>query len=408
MPTPLQRLQRLTTGIATRIEFGWDDDNAAKIATASGVLGAASSYVRGGVENSANWSNKRRLAGALAGGLITGAGGYAVTKLLKNTKGNNGHWPVSKFAALADVIELGMRAIRSGPMAGQIARWGRHLPANLPHGTMGTGKGIYQIHDPATKATMTIERSRKAYSEGAENWVGGKHAYIANIHLPKKNRATMAGGKSLGKMTKGVFDHFDKRGIHASTLAGAYERQTISARAADTHGLVQSYQKRGFKIDSSGPLPNDWNVPMRRRPNAPKGNPVSAGRFEGHMARLRRGSIDRSATAIKEHTRPLAAPAATLAGAGAAVGGTAYAAHREGPQQEPARRALVPGMIAGAAVAGGAAGRIVGQIRATGRDTVDHAIAVAQAARVHAGKVMARRAGRGAQLIGRQLLTGVV
>jgi len=405
MPTPLQRLQAL----ADAIGFGWDDDNAAKVATAGGVLGAASSYVRGGVENSANWTNKRRLAGALAGGLITGAGGYALTKLLKNTKGKNGQTPANKFAALADVIELGMRAIRSGPMAGQIARWGRHLPANLPHGTMGTGQGIYQIHDPATKAAMTIERSRKAYAEGAENWVGGKHAYIANIHLPKKNRATMAGGKSLGKMTKGVFDHFDKRGIHASTLAGAYERQTISARAADTHGLVQSYQKRGFKIDSSGPLPNDWNVPMRRRPNAPKARrPISEKAYEGRMARLRGVSIGYSSAEIRANMRPLAAPAATLAGAGAAVGGTAYAAHREGPQQEPARRALVPGMIAGAAVAGGAAGRIAAQLKATGRETVDHGIAVAQAARVNAGKAIARRSGRAAQFVGRQLLRGVV
>ena len=321
--------------------------------------------------------------------------------------------PVQRLQALGSLIELGMRTIKSGPMAGQIARWGRHLPApdKMPHGTLrpyDNPLGIYQVHDPAPKATMTIERSGKAYGESPENWSGGKHAYIANIHLPKNQRATMAGGKSLGKMTKGVFDHFDKRGIHASTLAGAYERPTITGRAKDTHGLVQSYQKRGFKIDSSGLLPNDWNVPMRRRPNAPKGHPISAPAYEGRMARLRGASIRRSSAEIRANTRPLLAPAATLAGTGAAVGGTAVAAHREGPQQEPARHSLVPGMIAGAAVAGGAAGRIVGQIRATGRDTVNHAIAVAQAARVNAGKAMARRAGRGAQLIGRQLLRGVV
>ena len=64
----------------------WRDrasDNAGAIAGASGLVGAASSYVRGGVENPANWTNKRRVVGSLAGGAVAAAGGYAISKLLK-------------------------------------------------------------------------------------------------------------------------------------------------------------------------------------------------------------------------------------------------------------------------------------------------------------------------------------
>ena len=437
MTSPVQRLQTLAATIATRMEFGWDDDNAVKVATAGGILGAASSYVRGGVENSANWSNKRRMVGALAGGLITGAGGYAVTKLLKNTKGKNGQPPPNKFAALADVIELGMRTIKSGPMAGQVARWGRHLPKTMPHGTMapyGQTTGVLQIHDPATKASMTIERSRRAYAANPERWVGGREAYIANIQIPKKYRPrtgrdgkllnpaeAMTGGRSLAKLNKGVFDHYDGkrvlggqdvvlkgRQVRTSTIAGAYEGKTVAEKAAGTHGLVHSYQKqRGYKIDTQGQgLANDYNVAMRRRPGAAKARrPLSEGAYGRYMARLRTASSNTSKAQLRENMRPMLAPAATLAGAGAVAGGTAIAARHD---NEPAKKALVPGMIAGALVGGGAAARLGGHLRDTGRNTLDHLAGLGQVARVDLGKAIARRSGRGSQWVARRLLTGLV
>jgi hypothetical protein len=67
----------------------WRDkasDNAGAVAAASGAVGGLSSYVRGGVENSANWTNKRRVMGSLAGGAVAGLGGYAIAKLLKKDK----------------------------------------------------------------------------------------------------------------------------------------------------------------------------------------------------------------------------------------------------------------------------------------------------------------------------------
>ena len=67
----------------------WKDnvtDNSGAVAVASGAVGGLSSYVRGGVENSANWKNAGRIKGSLAGGLVAGAGGYAISKLLSTKK----------------------------------------------------------------------------------------------------------------------------------------------------------------------------------------------------------------------------------------------------------------------------------------------------------------------------------
>jgi DNA-binding ferritin-like protein len=73
------------------IRFGsdWRDktsDNAGAIATASGAVGGLSSYVRGGVQNAANWKSASQIKGALAGGAVAGLGGYAIAKLLKKDK----------------------------------------------------------------------------------------------------------------------------------------------------------------------------------------------------------------------------------------------------------------------------------------------------------------------------------
>ena len=61
-------------------------DNAGAIAAASGAVGGLSSYVRGGVQNAANWKSASQIKGALAGGAVAGLGGYAIAKLLKKDK----------------------------------------------------------------------------------------------------------------------------------------------------------------------------------------------------------------------------------------------------------------------------------------------------------------------------------
>lgn len=65
-------------------------DNAGAVATASGLVGGLSSYVRGGVESSANWKSAGRIKGSLAGGAVAGLGGYAIAKLLKKTAPSQG------------------------------------------------------------------------------------------------------------------------------------------------------------------------------------------------------------------------------------------------------------------------------------------------------------------------------
>jgi hypothetical protein len=323
---------------------------------------------------------------------------------------------LQRLVALAESIELGVRTLKTGPMAGMQVRWGKHLRTK-PFGVEGVthSRGQMQIKDPKTKASMFIERSKEAYAQGVEEhgWVGGKHAYIANVGLPKKYRAlpgnkaadVFAGGKAAEKIKAGVFGHFDKRGITASTIAGAYESTGAAARAEGTHGLVKMYQKRGFKIDKHD-LPNDWNVPMKRTPGAGKQKPIGEKGFGNLMGRIRSRARSEAIKGIGENLKPLAAPAAVLAGTGAAVGVTAHKAHHEGEHQETAKKALKPAVIAGAAIAGGAIHPFVRHAQDL-RDAGRWAGLGGNAVRVGIGKRLAGR-GRVGDFIARQALRGFV
>ena len=233
-----------------------------------------------------------------------------------------------------------------------------------------------QIKDPKTKASMFIERSKKAYAEGAEKdgWIGGKHAYIANVgDLPKKYRAlpgnkaadVFAGGKAAEKIKAGVFGHFDKGpspkqpnrvGItvldHRGRVRDARTRRL--ARKA-THGLVKMYQKRGFKIDKHD-LPNDWNVPMKRTPGGGASISRLAKRDSGNlMGRIRsraRSRSDRRASGrISSRSRlPLRS---WLERVRRWVSPRTRRITRASTKRT-AKKALKPAVIAGAAIAGGA------------------------------------------------------
>ena len=70
-------------------EKDWKDklsDNAGLAAISSGTIGGLSSYVRGGVQNSKNWADKRQILAAIAGGAVAGVGGYGISKSLKRDK----------------------------------------------------------------------------------------------------------------------------------------------------------------------------------------------------------------------------------------------------------------------------------------------------------------------------------
>ena len=144
----------------------WRDrasDNAGAIAAASGGVGALSTYVRGGIENSANWKNKRRGVAALAGGVIAGTGGYAISKLLKKDKPaqaqmagriGSGHQNSLSAREELEVIQFGLGSLftgagkRLGNVAGELAMpdalggLGGQLVQGAKFATMGGVRGI--------------------------------------------------------------------------------------------------------------------------------------------------------------------------------------------------------------------------------------------------------------------------
>ena len=319
---------------------------------------------------------------------------------------------VVALAARLQTTEFGVHTIKTGKMAGQVVTWGKHLPAKMPFGSTANRAGTMQVTDPVTKATMTIQRGIDKLATNTTRWQGGRRAYIANINIPQAHRNTFAGGKSLQKMTKGVFEHMDHRGISATTLAGAYEKRGSEARIAGTHALVQGYQKRGFKIDSHAGIPNSWNVPMTRKPGATPVKPMSRPRYEGYMGRQRDKYYDAAKAHLKDRFSAIVPGAATAAGA-AAIGGTAVVAETKNKHQDAGKKILLPALAAGGVVAGIRAKKLgdhfagLGGVRKNAREMAGSVGLMASMGRIGPGRALAANKGvRGAA--GKALLRGLL
>ena len=85
------------------------------------------------------------------------------------------------LAAKLEMIELGVRSIKTGKMAGQVVRWGKHLPSKMPAGFTGNVEGTMHISDPATKASMLVQRGIDKLASNTTRWQGGRRAYIAKV-----------------------------------------------------------------------------------------------------------------------------------------------------------------------------------------------------------------------------------
>lgn len=216
------------------------------------------------------------------------------------------------------LVELGTRVLKTG----QIAKWGKHLKGDLPFTYQEGTKGVFQIHDPATKGFITVNRSRDKLGANAEQWWKHKNAYISDLRIPKKSRNTLAGGKALknffgdlrkkkpspsgpmyapnnpapplakGKdLPSGLFPHFDRRGITSRTTAGAFQQSEPTLRQKETGRLVRGYQEKyGFKIDPKESS-NPYNVSMVRKPNAQPQVPISDENLAKVVSRNQRRAI---------------------------------------------------------------------------------------------------------------------
>ena len=373
--------------------------------------------------------NIRRIAvvGGVAAGALGLAGGYALGKRFGKPSGSPVIKKVKKAAVKAatpsnivpsgigkmamssgaSAIAFGSRVIRSGKMAGQVVKWGKDL-GKMPSGYTGRDwGGVMQIQDPTTKASMTIQRGRNKMATNNTDWVKGKHAYIANIQIPKKNRATVAGGKSIQKMTSGVFDHFDRRGITASTIAGAYEQKDVMGRLKGTHKLVQGYQKRGFHIDGKMGIPNEWNVSMVRPPKAKRVAPISEGRFNSYVEGRRTKALNYSRGIVSQNLKAAAPGAAVVAG-GAAVAGVGMQKDKESNQRRLPSGAAAAGVIgAGLGASQVSAGLKRMQVEIGAHSVGDHLKSALNYGRVSAGKMISKQKNPGARFLGKQMLRGM-
>lgn len=293
--------------------------------------------------------------GLLSGVAATGvgaAGGAIFSPAWKKKKEEE-----DQLAALhPGMIELGRLKLKTG----QVARWGRHLPENLPYGVdEANRKSIYQIVDPATKASMTLTHEPLS-----------KKTDIGNLFVPKKYRpgtpGQMAGGRALANMTKTVFPHLDKNKVTATTTAGAYKGATANERSEETLKLVQGYQKRGFKIDPNAGWATPYSVGMTRPPGAKPVAPMTAKGLSNYLNKVKtRSQLDAlhdAGEAIKN--------LGPVTGATAAVGATAVAAHRD-PDEHPSSkvaRKILPFTAAGAGLT---AGLTASRIK-TGGENISH------------------------------------
>lgn len=298
--------------------------------------------------------------------------------------------------------EFGVRTLKTG----QIVRWGKHLPKNLPIGYTGTGKGTYQILDKPTKSVMLVQRGREGMAEDPTKWWKHKYSYISDLNVPKKYRGTIEGGKALAKMTGTVLGHFDKAGVRAATTAGAYEAGTVAERQAQTHGLVRGYQKRGFRMTSGTSVNNEWNVGMTRPPGAKPIKPISAARFNTYAEKSRLRAAKREGAEVREHLKPLVPGVGTLA-TGAGIAGTAYEAHREdGKHKETAKKLLLPAVGVGGLVAGIKAPALYKHLRENSYNLGAAAVERVTSQRLRIGKRLSLAGGRFLPAVGKHLLRG--
>jgi hypothetical protein len=304
-------------------------------------------------------------------------------------------------------IEFGTRVLKSGI----IAKWGKAL-GELPEGTKDTTKGVIKLLDPSTKATAVYQRARDKFGEETNKWWSQKSAYIGNINIPKKYRQTLQGGKSLQKVTGTMLGHFDKAGIRATTIAGAYEAgDDIAKRQAGTLALVQGYQKRGFNIDTHGrntPLSNEWNVPMTRNPKPAKVAPIDAAGFNRYHEKARLREYKSSQRIAQGHLKEIAKPIGVAGATGVATAGVVAESKRDTDHQGTSRALATAGLVATGGVAAIKGRQVVDYLKENGTSLRDHLLAIGNHGRIRIGKRIGAGAGRVRNAIGKQILTGIV
>jgi len=379
-------------------EKSWFKNAAVQAGITAGLVGGAM-YLR------KSPAARQRLSGAVRGAK------RGVNRVLPD------FFPSRDLSARGRVVELGVRTMKSGPLAGLVVRWGKDLPSSrgflkLPHGsTAGDYRGVMQIVDPETKAVMTVQRGRDKLATEPGRWWQKKRAYIANVRVPAKHRKTMAGGRALQKMTGGLFAHYDRRGISATTIAGAYERKLPGDRIADTHALVSGYQKRGFRIDARGDaLSNEWNVQMTRSPGARKVRPISRPKFDRYMQAQRENVRGTAREQLREVKGPVGRGAAVAAAGTVPLAGAGVARRSEDERVSGAgRAAMLPAAVAAGVAAGAGARRIRRGLGEGGaKRLAAHGAAWVNVARLDAGKRLTLGKSRVGRWVGRHVLRGLV
>jgi len=265
---------------------------------------------------------------------------------------------------LTSLLQFGMRTLKTG----HVVTWGKDLPmTNMFKKVSDTRKGAYKITDPATRAEITVHRTRGAEPmEGnvpanQQKWWKGKNAYIGLMKVPKENRSGSGlanpGGKAMieilggtrknseGKLShSGLFGHFDKAGITTRTVASGYQKRSIPEMAHATHDRVSMYQRKGFRLDpnrESGELA----VSMIRSPGEKKHTAISDKSLRKYISGKRKQQVKKASEWMGHYMDEM--PGKALMGVSAATGGAAIMAKKQDDKSPAAKTLAVTSAAAG-------------------------------------------------------------
>lgn len=306
----------------------------------------------------------RQLKAALTVGGLSAAAGYVGDKA---------------FGAL----EFGARTLKGG----QIVRWGKNLPEAAKSWT-GTTSGIMEIRDPHTNTLVHLRRTTRPWGEPGEGgkWWQHKNWVVDRLYQPKSMRKTMEGGRSLAGLHDVVFPHADKAKLNMSTVASAYRNTSPKSKMNATTDLVNKYQKRGFKLDSSRLFPTEWSFPMSREPGASRQPLSSTADIQKYVDTNRKRDIKRglrmSRNKIGELGKAAAAPALGIAGA--TVAGKTIASDED----SKTHKAMIAGGGALAGIGATQIPKLYHTAKKAGPSLVDNMYMVGNTARIKIGKRM--------------------